>query len=125
IHPARGRGFSAAEDRKGAPHVVVLTDGLWRRAFSADPRIVGQTLTFDGRPTLVAGVMPPGVHLPLIGEAQALVPFEFDPKNLNRGMHGMYAIGRLKPGVTEAQVKVELDLLGPRLASRLANHAGM
>jgi len=47
--PALGRGFSAETDRKGAAHEVILTDRIWKREFSSNPRILGQTTTLDGR----------------------------------------------------------------------------
>ena len=64
VSPVRGRGFAAAEDLPGRPPVVVLSDGLWRRRFGADPDIVGRTLILDDVPTTVLGIMPPGFQLP-------------------------------------------------------------
>ena len=53
--------FTAGEDRPGGPKVVVLSDKLWRNAFLADPGILGKTITLDGQPYSVIGVMPPGL----------------------------------------------------------------
>ncbi|MGH7580328.1 MAG: ABC transporter permease, partial [Gemmatimonadales bacterium] len=64
VSPARGRGFAAEEDLPGRPPVVLLSDGLWRRRFGADPEIVGRTLILDDAPTTVLGIMPPGFQLP-------------------------------------------------------------
>lgn len=62
ISPARGRTFRPDEDdvAKPAP-VVVISDGLWKRRFGAEPQIVGRALTLNARPYTVVGVMPPGV----------------------------------------------------------------
>ncbi len=70
VSPQLGRTFTAEEDRPGAPKVVVLSDKLWRGTFLADPAILGKTVTLDGEPYRVIGVMPrtldsfkPGVQL--------------------------------------------------------------
>ncbi len=55
-----GRGFSGADERRGAPPVVVLGDGLWNRMFAGDPAVVGTTLLVDGQPATIVGVAPPG-----------------------------------------------------------------
>lgn len=64
VAPAIGRGFSAEEDLPGRPGAVLLSDGLWRRRFGADPGIVGRTIRLDDAPTTVIGVMPPAFQLP-------------------------------------------------------------
>src|SRR2546427_3300158 len=59
VSPARGRAFTADEDRPGGPAVVVLSDQLWRRMFAADSALIGRTALFDGKPQTVIGIMPP------------------------------------------------------------------
>ncbi len=61
MEPVLGRGFNAGEDRMGGERVVVLSDGLWRRRFGADPGIVGRAVTLDGEARAVIGVAPPGI----------------------------------------------------------------
>ncbi len=56
VSPQLGRDISAYEDRPGAPHVVLMSDGLWHRRFSADPDVVGRAITLDGNLYTVAGV---------------------------------------------------------------------
>src|SRR5262245_11315464 len=58
VNPSRGRLFTADEDRPGGPDVVVLSEQLWRRSFGADSGIVGKTVTLDGAPSTVIGIMP-------------------------------------------------------------------
>ena len=73
-----------AEDQPGGPKVVVLSDGYWRRRFAADPQVAGRTVTIDGEPHEVIGVMPPAfAHR----RAELFMPVQrkFDPKN--RGNH--------------------------------------
>ena len=125
VAPLLGRGFSAEEDRLGAAPVVVLTEALWRRQFGADPRILGQTVTLNGGARTVIGVMPRGLSLPLLGGAEALVPFSFTAEELkNRGFSFINVFGRLKPGVSLARAQADLQLVGRRIAGRYEEHAG-
>ena len=104
VSPVRGRGFSADEDLPGRPPVVVLSDGLWRRRFGADPEIVGRTLILDDVPTTVLGVMPPGFQLPThyAGAGMDLwTLIQLDPSmdRSERGWHWLTVLARLRPGV--------------------------
>jgi putative ABC transport system permease protein len=58
VRPALGRDFLAEEDTPATNNVVILTDGLWRRRFSADPNIVGKSITLNGTSYAVVGVLP-------------------------------------------------------------------
>ena len=62
VRPAVGRDFTAQEDAPGA-RTVTISDRLWRQRFSADPSIVNKTITLDGRPSVVVGVMPVGFSI--------------------------------------------------------------
>jgi predicted permease len=116
--PARGRTFSDAEDVVGQPsYVTVLSDGLWRRRFGADPQIVGRTITLTGRSYTVIGVMPP--HFKGITDrAELWVPFAvYAPPTVmaERGNRGFAPIARLKPGVTVAAAQSEMDGIAKQL----------
>src|SRR5438477_11166942 len=126
VHPVLGRGFAAETDHTGAPHEVVLTDRLWRREFAGDPRILGQTTTLNGRTYTIVGVLPAGFRFPLLRNAEALIPFEWDEKDLkNRGMHSMGAFARMRPGVSVRSAQADLAVIGPRIAARaLPDHTG-
>ena len=113
-----GRTFAAGDDKPGAPKVVVLGDAFWRSHFGADPRIVGQTLSLDGTPYTVIGVAPASLRFPSgsdIYTAYQFQPYEVDPQN--RGAHSFWAVGRLKPGVTIATAKAELQGIAAHLAT--------
>ena len=126
VSPLRGRGFSPEQDKAGSASEVILTDALFRREFAGDPRVVGQTVSLDGRPCTVVGVLPPGFRFPLLRGAEALVPMEWSKNDIdNRGLHSVHVIGRLKPGEPLQKAQAELDVLGPRIASRLSEHTGM
>ena len=118
VSPVRGRTFSADEDVLGtSAAVVVLSDGLWKRRFGADPAIVGRTVTLNTRPYTVAGVMPPAFK-GLTDAAELWVPFAFyaPPQAMaNRTNRGFGALARLKPGVTVASAQSELDGISRQL----------
>src|SRR5262249_5521415 len=64
VTPLLGRGFSAEEDEVGKDRVVALSEGLWRKQFSADPSIIGRVVKLDERPYTVVGVMPARLQFP-------------------------------------------------------------
>ena len=68
IRPLLGRGFVAGEDEPGRDRVIVLSHGIWQRRFGGDPRIVGQTISINGIPRTVVGVLPPHVRYPAPAE---------------------------------------------------------
>ena len=67
VAPAIGRDFTAAEDTPAGWQVVILSDGLWRRRFDADPAVIGRVITLNGGAFTVIGVMPASFE-PLISE---------------------------------------------------------
>lgn len=98
--PAIGRGFADGEDQRGAAKTVVLMHGFWMRVFNGDSRVVGRTVTLDGEPYSVIGVMPrdftfPQARVDLIATLPVLGNF-LD----RREVHLLSAIGRLKPNAT-------------------------
>ncbi len=112
--PLLGRGFAAGEDQPGRGGVVVLGHGLWRRRFGADPAVVGRTVTLDGQPRTVVGVMPAEFRFPS-AETELWVPVSLDPAphavGALWGMGGFQAVGRLAPGATPRQALAELGAL--------------
>lgn len=106
IPVARGRGLTPADDRPGAPAVVVLSHALWQRAFGGDAGVAGRTVTLSGRPFTVVGVAGPGFSGLTRGLAMDLwVPMAArpaltgDPRVLeNRGERGLMLLGRLREG---------------------------
>jgi putative ABC transport system permease protein len=114
VRPQVGRMFSDDEDRPGmAERRVMLSDGLWRRRFSADRGIVGRRVTLDGEPFLVTGVMPPQFDFP--GGADAWIPLAADSRS-DRGNKELAVIGRLASGATLAQLAGELREIARRIS---------
>ena len=97
---------------RNGPNVVVLGHALWSRRYAADPGIVGRTIQINGDAYEVTGVMPPGFVLPTDYQnpepSQLWLPQQMDPASMDHGSHGLYAVGRLKPGATVAQAADEL-----------------
>jgi putative ABC transport system permease protein len=113
VAPVLGRGLRPADSAPGAPPVAVLSETLWRRRYAADPALVGRSITVDGRPTLVVGVMPGRFDLP---QGVALwAPVTIDAAFRETGGRWMSAIARLEPGVTVAQARAEMDVIAATL----------
>jgi len=108
ITPLLGRTFREGEDAPGAAAVAVISEGLWRRRFGAETRILEQTIQVDGTPRQVVGVLPRRFAFPKVG-TDIWVPIKLDPKLHATvwGAGGTTFIGRLKPGVTLAQADAE------------------
>jgi putative ABC transport system permease protein len=114
-----GRTFSAESQPDSEPGVVI-SDSLWHRVFNADPSLVGKQIWLTGRGYTVLGIAPPGFRGLARGVPTDLwlpVATEYANKELaDRKSREFEVLGRLWPGVTAAEVKVELDTLGRRLA---------
>ena len=116
VTPQVGRGFAPNEDSQSAARTVVLSDGLWKRRFGGDRRIVGKTIALDGNSFTVIGVAPAGFSFP--DRPDVWIPLVFAQDDLNpdgRGAHWMGIMGRLAPNVTAAQATSELVTITRRL----------
>jgi len=116
VTPPIGRGFAPNEDSQSAGRTVVLSDGLWKRRFGEDRRIVGKTIALDGNSYTVIGVAPPRFSFP--ERPDVWIPLVFSQDDLNpegRGAHWMGIIGRLAPNVMVPQATSELVTITKRL----------
>jgi putative ABC transport system permease protein len=113
VRPALGRTIAPGD---GHARVTVLTERLWRRRFAADPRIVGQQVSLNGAAYTVIGVLPFGFAFPF-RDAEIAVPLalESDPRRADRGAGFLRVVARLKPGVSLAAARSNLDIIGARL----------
>ena len=126
VTPALGRAFTETEDTGRQP-VAILSDGLWRRAFGADPSIVGKTVSLDRRPYTIVGVMPRGFTFPNRGPhlnnipAELFVPIAFSPGELRAfgSFFNHSVVGRLKPGVTPQQADGEAGAIVKQLVAEV------
>jgi putative ABC transport system permease protein len=116
--PLIGRGFLPEEYEFGRHFVVILGHGFWQRAFGGRPDVVNTTITLNGEPYTIVGVMHPDWRFG--GRDTALfAPRAFDADERQaRGAHYLNVIGRLKPGVTIEQARAELAGLAGQLEDR-------
>jgi putative ABC transport system permease protein len=116
VRPLLGRTFQPGEDLVGRNRVAILGHGLWQRRFGGDAAIVGRSIMLNGIPYQVIGVMPAEVVVPH-GEAQMFVPLLlFTPDQPpSRTSHNFNVYARLKPGVSLAHARSEMDRLGKDL----------
>jgi putative ABC transport system permease protein len=118
--PLLGRTFTEAEGQTSGPQVVLLSEGLWRQTFHADPGIVGQAVKISGTPRTVIGVMPGSFHFPdRMGpdlQKGVWLPVQPTAEMLNqRGYHFFNMVGRLRPDVSIMQAQHELDAIAARI----------
>lgn len=110
IRPIVGRDFAPADDRANAPRVALLSYGLWRARFGADPQVAGKSLSLDGKPVAIIGVLPAAFEMPNLGNADILLPQALDETALDRSNPRVLlrAFARLKPGVSIPQATAAL-----------------
>ncbi len=116
VQPLLGRNFSADEDRPGGEPVVMLSHAFWQRHFNADPSVLGQALTLDGRPHTIIGVLPPAMSAFPFNQQQVWVPRPAEvpflvPAQLDGGGFFFQAIARLKSGASLRQAQENMDVL--------------
>jgi predicted permease len=109
-----GRGFDEADGRKDSVPVVILGHTLWKNRYAADPGILGKAIRLNGEPTVVVGVMPPGIKFPTQAELWTqIVP---TPEIEKRAVRQFAIAARIRPGVSRAEAQTELSGLAARLA---------
>lgn len=119
-----GRIFLPEEDQPGKPQTVVLTYGFWQRQFAGDPNIVGRSITLDGHPHTIVGVLPSSFHLDHeviptvagIDKPEIFMPPAEEAKNpTNYGSENYNILARLRPGVTMQQAQSDIDVIAARI----------
>jgi predicted permease len=122
VTPLIGRGLLDADEKPGAPGIVVLGYDVWQRSFAGRNDVVGSTVKLGSTPVTVVGVMPEGFRYPLRYDAWTPLQLRASYGALEGDPIGV--IGRLKPGITLEQANAELRVLGERAAAALpATHA--
>jgi putative ABC transport system permease protein len=121
LRPILGRTYTTEEDAPGGAPVVVLSHGLWQRRFGGARDVVGRTISLDGNPTTVIGVLAEGARIVGLPQAPDLwVPLALDPAHDYRHGAGRYllAIARLKPGTSRDQAQAAMATIAARLEER-------
>jgi predicted permease len=119
VAPILGRNFRTDDDRAGAAPVVMLGGGLWKRKFGSSTDVIGKSIVLNGASYTIVGVAPPSFNF-YGSERDLYTPAGqwTDPSFLDRRIEvSAHAIGRLKPGVTLAQAKADMDGISENLAA--------
>ena len=114
VQPIHGRVFLPQEDQPGRNQEIILTYKLWQSRFASDPNVVGRTVTLDGTPYVIVGVMGPRMTKPDF--AQAWTPLGLTAEETAvRGEHHFLSIARLKPGISISRAQAEMNTISHRL----------
>jgi len=109
IQPEMGRNFNPQDGKPDAPHVAILSDSFWRNRFGSDPNVLGHSVTLEGLPFTIVGVLPPQFMWPVeASPPQVWLAVQVPVISNNPSNGGRLAIGRLKPGVSLAQAEAAL-----------------
>ncbi|HEY4217969.1 MAG TPA: ABC transporter permease [Gemmatimonadaceae bacterium] len=117
VHAVVGRTFVAGEDAAGAPKVTLLTYGFWMRQFGGDRAAVGRTISLNGSPATIVGVLPKDFQFARQGAAELWTPIDQSARTrASRGNHWLNIVGRLSPGVTQTQAARDMSRIMADLA---------
>jgi putative ABC transport system permease protein len=127
---AQGRSFAPQEEKPGNDHVVVISDGLWRRRYASDPGVIGRTILINGDKNVIVGVAPPSLLVPTGLQLHALLPFASHidiwkpdaptPRTLNNESWDHGVLVRLQNAATLDQGRQQLAALLTELARQQA-----
>src|SRR5216684_4035730 len=113
VAPILGRNFVEQEERTGHDRVAVITHSFWKERLGGDAGCVGRTLTLNGHPFVIVGILPANFRYVLMGDAQIFIPLNLG--KTSRGENFMSVIGRIKPGVSLRQAQSEMDSIARAL----------
>jgi putative ABC transport system permease protein len=122
VKPALGRTFTSSDEQIQGNLACVISDGLWRRRFNADPTIAGKAVPIGSHIITVLGVMPRDFRYPF-RESEIWVPVDmlkFDPQ---RQSHSLSVIARMKPGVTIDAAQQEMTMIALELEKKYPQNA--
>ena len=123
LQPLVGRVYTSQEETPGKDAVVVLSHGLWQRRFGGAGDAIGKTITLNGQPHEIIGVMPGTLKVPEDAELwKPLAPSDDDRQA--RNSFWLPVIGRLKPGVSVEQAQTEMNGITGRLEQAFPNQKG-
>jgi putative ABC transport system permease protein len=125
VQPVIGRPYTSDEDRAGAARVALLGYGFWQRRFGGDRSVIGRTLTVDGQPVTVIGVLPDGFAFDLpvkfgwTGTQDVWIPFQFAADARSFSGRYLQVVGRLSSGVTVQRAQDRMSALAVQFAQDL------
>jgi putative ABC transport system permease protein len=114
VAPMRGRAFLPEDDMPESSPVVIIGHALWQRRFGGDEGLLNQTISLNGQPHTVVGIMPPGFDFPERNQMWLPIAFSQDEAS-RRGSHYLMVVARLKQGVSLTQAQTEMSAIAARL----------
>jgi predicted permease len=127
VQPMLGRGFTDEECVWNGRKAAMLSHAFWRQHFAGDPKVVGHSITLNGDPTEIVGVLPPTFDFDSVfapgTEVELLLPFPLTEETARWG-NTIFAIGRLKPGTTLRQAQAEFDVISRQVAGAHPERGG-
>ena len=123
VKPLIGRSFSKTDEKPEQARVALISYGLWQRRFGGDHALLDKQITLDGLSYTVVGVMPNDFEFPIQPErAEIWTPLE-QPEDLAqlRSAHYLDVVGRLKPNVSLAQARADIETIASRIAQQYPN----
>jgi putative ABC transport system permease protein len=124
VAAAQGRTFRTDEDAPGHEHEVVISDGLWKRLLAGAPDALGKSMSLNGEPFTIIGIMPPQFVDPWQRDAEIWSPMALPVKSFevtNFTNEFMQTFARLKPGITVEQAKKDMEAFAEQLKKRYPN----
>ena len=101
VTPILGRDFRPGEDLPAAARTVMLSHSTWQKRYGGQPGVLGQSVTLNGTPNVIIGVLPPEFHFAPVEPAEFWTTLHAgNPCDLRRGCHNMYGVGRLADGIS-------------------------
>jgi predicted permease len=116
VTPQLGRMFVEQDDTAGNNHVAVLSMEAWQRYFGRDPGVMGRTIDLNGDAYTVIGVLAPGAAYPAEGEVWLPLSLLSKPEQASRVWHTVNVLGRLRPGISLAEARADMQTVAARLA---------
>ena len=118
VNPLRGRWITPEDGKPGSPLVFAMSYRLWNKEFNRDPKILGTTMTLNGIPRTLVGIMPPRF---LLRNSDIWIPISLSHSDISNSETGndslsLQALGRLKPGMSLQSVAADFDVIARRLA---------
>lgn len=111
--PLLGRLIQQSDGASGAPPVAVISEGIWKRSFAADTRVLGRTILLDETGYVLVGVVPADFYYPVAGN-DVWVPLRADSTG-DRARRKLFVVGRFRPGLRSAQAQVDFDRIATQL----------